>query len=396
MKKTIFLLALLLSSSTLFAQNGVVKMGAYELTPIADNKTVAVKDQNRSSTCWAFCTVALIESDIAKSGKGDPILSEMWIVRNVYYEKVLRYVRMHGTIALSGGGAQQDVINAAGKYGLIPQDLYPGINYGEKGHVHGELDAVLLSFAKAIVKNPNKTISTAWTSALNSILDAYFGKAPQKFTYNGKEYSPKSFANELGFNANDYIYLTSFTHHPYNTHFPLEVPDNWNATLTYNLPLGQFESVTEEAVRNGYTISWATDVSDKGFKHAKGLALYPETEVKNMDNSERARWESLTPKEQSSIYDFVTILKEKQVTEAERQQMFDNYQTTDDHGMQISGLYKAQNGDLFYKVKNSWNTDNSAGDGFLYVSKPYVRAKTTTVLFNKKALSPATLKSIGL
>ncbi len=394
MKKLSLLAGAIMMASSLFAQDKV-KLGAYQLSAIKDNPSTSVKDQNRSGTCWCFCTIGMIENDILKSGKGEYDLSEMWIVRNAYYEKVVKYVRMHGALNLAGGGAQSDVVRTAGQYGLVPEEVYPGNSYGGDGHVHGEIDAVLYNFAKAVISNKNKGLSTAWKNALNGILDAYFGQRPEKFTYKGKEYTPMTFAQEIGFNADDYVYATSFTHHPYYQGFALEVPDNWNNSLTYNIPFEQFQEVAKEVVGNGYAISWAADL-DKGFKHGKGLALYPDVDVKNMDNSERDRWEKMTTKERNTLYDYEAVVKEKKVSEQEHQEMFDNYNTTDDHGMLFTGLYKDQNGNVYFKTKNSWNTDNSAAKGYLYTSELYFRAKTTSIMFNKKGLSEKTLKAIKL
>lgn len=394
MKKVHFITCAMLMVSSVFAQDKI-KLGAYELTPIVENESTSVKDQHRSSTCWCFCTIGMIENDIIKYGKGTYDLSEMWIVRNNYFDKIVKYVRMHGALNLSGGGAQQDVITAADKYGLVPEEVYPGNIYGNDGHVHGELDAILYAFANSIIKNNNKTLTTAWQNALNGILDAYFGERPENFEYKGKEYTPQSFAKSIGFDANDYIYMTSFTHQPYYTYFALEVPDNWNNALLYNAPFDLFQDVLQTVVKNGYSISWAADL-DKGFRHAKGLALYPEANTRAMDNSERSRWEKMTVKERQSIYDYKTIVKEKIVTEKEHQRMFDVYDTTDDHGMLLTSLYKDQNGTIYFKTKNSWNIENSDAQGWLYTSAPYIRAKTTSVMFNKKALDNKTLKALKL
>ena len=394
MKRLALLAGAMVFATSIFAQEKVT-LGAYELTPIAENKATSVKDQNRSSTCWCFCTIGMIESDIIKMGKGTYDLSEMWIVRNNYYDKIVRYVRMHGKQNLSGGGAQADVVNTAGKYGLVPESVYTGNAYGADGHVHGELDRILYNFANSVIKNSNKGLSTAWKNALNGILDAYFGVRPETFTYEGKEYTPKSFAAAIGFNADDYIYMTSFSHHPYNTFFALEVPDNWNNSLLYNVPFELYQEMMQEVIKNGYSISWAADLS-KGFKHNKGLALYPDVDVKSMDNSERARWGQMSNEEKKDIYNYETVVKEKIVTAEEHQNMFDTYDTTDDHGMLLTSLYKDQNGTIYFKTKNSWNVDNSAAKGWLYTSAPYIRAKTTSIMFNKKALDKNMLKALKL
>ena len=394
MKKLLLVAAAVMVSATIFAQDKVT-LGAYELTSIVENESTCVKDQHRSSTCWCFCTIGMIENDIIKSGKGTYDLSDMWIVRNSYFDKIVKYVRMHGQLNLSGGGSQQDVINAARNYGLMPEEAYPGNEYGTEGHVHAELDQILYGFAQSVIKNRNGELSTVWKNALNGILDAYFGVSPEKFEYKGKEYTPMTFAEEVGFNADDYIYMTSYTHHPYFTYFALEVQDNWAGALLYNVPFEQYQELMQDVIKNGYSISWAADL-DKGFKHAKGLALYPDVDVKNMVGSERARWEKMNQKEKRSIYDYEQVVKEKIVTEQEHQRMFDVYDTTDDHGMLLTSLYKDQNGTVYFKTKNSWNVENSAANGWLYTSAPYIRAKTMSIMFNKKALTKNMMKALEL
>lgn len=394
MRKLLLLVAAIMVSATLFAQEKV-KLGAYELTRIVENESTCVKDQHRSSTCWCFCTIGMIENDIIKAGKGTYDLSDMWIVRNTYYEKIVRFVRMHGNLNLSGGGSQQDVINTAKVYGLVPESVYSGNEYGSEGHVHAELDHVLLSFAKSIIKNKNSNLSTAWKTALNGILDAYFGVSPETFEYNGKQYTPMTFAKEIGFNADDYLYMTSYNHHPYYTYFALEVPDNWAGAQLYNVPFEQYQELMQDVIKNGYSISWAAGL-DKGFKHAKGLALYPNVDIKNMEGSERERWEKMSIKDKKSIFDYNEVVTEKIVTEDEHQRMFDVYNTTDDHGMLLTSLYKDQNGTIYFKTKNSWNVENSVANGWLYTSAPYIRAKTMSIMFNKKALTEEMLKALKL
>lgn len=395
MRKISLLISALFITASLFAQDKV-KVGAYELTPIIDNASTCVKDQHRSSTCWSFCSIGLLENDILKAGKGTYNLSEMWIVRNNYYKRVIKYVRMHGKLHLGGGSSLGDVVTIGGEFGLVPEEAYPGNMYGKvsDGHVHAELDAVLLAFANTIVKNRNKELSTAWKNALNGILDAYFGVRPEKFTYKNVEYTPKSFAQAIGFNADDYVCMASYTQYPYFSYFALEVPDSWSNAPIYNIPFETLQVLMQDVIKDGYSISWAADL-DKGFKHSKGLALYPDVDVKNMDNSERDRWEKMTAKEKTSIYDYETVVKEKMVTADEFQTMYDNYDTTDDHGMLMTGLFEDQNGTVFFKTKNSWNVDSDQ-KGWLYVSAPYARAKTVAVLFNKKALDKKTLKALKL
>lgn len=379
-------------ASSTWAQ--VSKVGPYEFTVEKEIPHTEVRDQNRTGTCWAFAATGLVESEVIRNGHGSIDLSEMWIVRNAYFEKVVKYVRMGGTINFGQGGNAHDEFDIIAKYGIVTEEAYPGNEYGEKdGHVHGEVAAVLQAFAQTIVKNPNRTLSTAWHTALNGILDSYFGKMPEKFSYKGKEYTAKSFVNYLGINPADYITLTSYSHHPYYTQFAIEIPDNWAWGKSYNLPLNEFTQATIDALKAGYAVCWDSDVSEKGFKHALGFALLPETDVKNMDNSERARWENVPAADMTkNIYNFKAIVPEQKVTQEARQLTFDNFQTTDDHLMLFVGLYKDQNGKDFFKVKNSWNTDNSVAEGFLYSSVPFFEMKTISVTLNKNSL-PAVLKT---
>lgn len=370
----------------------------YVFTDIKVNPITDVRDQARSGTCWAFSTLASVESDIIKNGKADTTLdlSEMWIVRHAYLDKMIKYVRMHGKAELGQGGNAHDVPNMIEKYGIVPENVYPGLNYGTDSHVHGEIDAILKAYADAVVANPNRTISTAWIEGANGVLDAYFGKCPETFEVDGKTYTPESYAEALGINRDDYINVTSFTHHPFGEMFALEIPDNWAWELSYNVPLEDMMAIIDEVVENGYTVGWGSDVSEKGFAYTKGFAVLPETDIESMANNEQARWVNLTPEQISEqMYKFDNPVPEKTVTQQMRQQMFDNYTTTDDHGMQIFGIAKDQNGNKFYKVKNSWGT-NQIYDGCFYASAPFVAAKTTTVSFNKNALSQATRDKYGI
>lgn len=372
----------------------------YTFTEVIDNYATPVKNQYRSGTCWCYSALSQVESDVVKR-KGDNYrdidLSEMWIVRNTYFDKVMKYVRMHGETNLSQGGAAHDVINMIDAYGIVPEEAYPGLNYGTELPVFGELDLVLINFAKSIVENPNKTLTTAWVPALNAILDSYFGKAPEKFTYKGKEYTPKSFAQELGINGSDYVAVTSFTHHPFGEKFILEVPDNWMWGSFLNLPLEDMVAIADEAVKNGYTITWASDVSEKGFEHGRGFAVLAATKAEEMDNNERDKWEKKSTQELADSYGkFKEVIPERNVTQESRQKEFDNYQTTDDHGMHITGIYKDQRGEQFYKVKNSWSTDNSKYDGYFFCSMPFFKAKTLNILVHKDALSQATKAKYGI
>ncbi|MDK2909272.1 MAG: bleomycin hydrolase [Bacteroidales bacterium] len=356
----------------------------------------SVKDQYRSGTCWSFSTLSFFESELIRAGKGEFDLSEMFCIRDAYEKKAERYVRMHGSLNFGGGGAFHDVLHTIVQRGIVPENIYPGLNYGENKHVHGELDAVTKAYVDAIIKNPNRKLSTVWLEGFKGILDAYLGKVPEKFNYNGKEYTPRSFADMLGIKEDDYICLTSYTHHPFYKKFILEVPDNWAWGELYNLPLDDLMEVMDYALENGYSVAWAADVSEKGFAYNKGLAVIPETDVAELTGSEKARWEKLTEKERASqMYNLDRIVPEKKVTQEMRQKEFDNYQTTDDHGMHMVGYGFDQFGNKYYYIKNSWGADNKF-DGYFYASVPFVRLKTMDIMVHKNAIPPAIRKKLGL
>jgi bleomycin hydrolase len=313
-------------------------------------------------------------------GKKQYDLSEMYIVRHTYEKKAEMYARMHGSSNFAGGGEYGDVITGVREAGLVPDAAYPGLNYGETSHSHGEMDGVLKGYMDVLVKRSK--LSTAWMSGLKGILDAYLGKNPSTFTYDGKSYSPASFTKELGLNPDDYICLTSFNHHPFYMEFVLELPDNWAAGLFYNVPVEDMMQIIDNSVMNGYSVAWASDVSDRGFSMKEGMAIVP---AKN--------WNEMTPEESAKA--FAGPQTEKVITQELRQKEFDNYSTTDDHGMHIVGIAADQAGNTFYKVKNSWGITGKY-DGFIYVSKAFIALRTTNIMVNKNAIPSAIAKKMGL
>lgn len=258
----------------------------YRFTDVKILPVTPVKDQSRSGTCWCYSTLSFLESEILRAGGPELDLSEMWIVRNIYFEKAVKYVRLHGSLNLAVGGQAHDVLHGIEAYGIVPEEVYPGLNYGYDKPNFDEIDAVIKAYADAVIKAGGKRsdsrLTTAWQAGLNGILDAYFGPMPGKFTYRGREYTPASFAASLPIDLGDYIEFTSFTHHPFYTEFAMEVPDNWNWDKVWNVPLDEFMQIIDNSLEKGYTISWGTDVSEKGFSRTKGLGIVPEADLEGM------------------------------------------------------------------------------------------------------------------
>ncbi len=371
----------------------------YRFTDTKTIATTAVKNQNRSGTCWCYSTLSFLESEILKAGGKEMHLSEMWIVRHSFMEKGEKYLRMHGSLNFAEGGAAHDVTEGIKRYGIVPFEAYPGLNYGTTLPDFNELSAVLKAYLDAVLKageRREKHLTTAWKRGFNAILDAYFGECPEKFTYEGKEYTPAEFAASLPIEMDDYIDISSFTHHPFYERFILEVPDNWMWGTVYNLPMEEMMAVVDHALAEGYTVAWGTDVSEKGFSRTLCLGIIPEADVESMSGTEAEKWGKLTDREkEAALYSFDKPGKERRITQQMRQEAFDNYQTTDDHGMLIMGTAVDQAGNAYYKVQNSWGT-NSRYDGFWYFSKPFVAYKTTDIMVNKKALPKEIAKKLGL
>lgn len=385
------LVVTLFISASIFAQSG------YTFTDVKRLPATPVKDQYRSGTCWSFSGISFFESELLRMGKGEFDLSEMFSVRVCYAEKAQKYARLNGTINFAGGGGFNDVTMTFSKFGMVPDEAYPGLNYGKDKHVHGESDAVLKGYMDAVIKNENKELSTAWFPAFQGILDAYFGKYPETFTYKGKSYTPKSFQAELGLNMDDYVMISSFSHHEFYKPFILEVPDNWGWGEVYNVKIDELTEIIDYAVDKGYTVAWACDVSEKGFSWKNGLAVVPSEEIADLDGLEKSKWEALSPREKTDLfYDFSKIRKEKTITQELRQKSFDNLTTTDDHGMHITGISTDQNGTKYYIVKNSWNVDGNSYKGYLNASQAFVKYKTTSLLVHKESIPKEIRKKLGI
>lgn len=388
---SVFMLAAILSSS-MYAQDN----DGYQFTTVKEVKISPVKNQNRTGTCWCFSGLGFLESELLRMGKGEYDLSEMFIVNHSYKDKADKYVRLHGYLNFAQGGSFGDVLYAAKHYGLVPESVMNGLNYGETMHVHGEMESAAANYLEAIIKNPNRKLSTAWKKGFDGIIDAYLGELPEKFTYNGKEYTPKSFAEELGLNIDDYVSLTSFTHHPFYSAFPIEVQDNWRWDLSYNLPIDELMQVFDNAINNGYSVAWASDVSEKGFSR-NGVAVAADIESMERSGSDQDRWLGLsqTQKDQEIKKMLEKPCQEIKVTQELRQEEYDNYKTTDDHGMLIYGIAKDQTGKKFYMVKNSWGTD-SKYKGTWYASETFVAFKTMNIVVHKNAIPKEIRAKLGI
>lgn len=369
----------------------------FKFTEVKINPTTPVKDQNKSGTCWAFSGISTLEDDILRKGGGEVDLSEMFVVRNAYIDKAKKYMRTNGNINFAQGGAFSDVLYITEDYGAMPEEAYTGLNYGEKKHAHYEMEAALKAYLNAVMSQGKRTgkLTTAWLPGFVAILDSYLGKLPETFTYKGKTYTPQSYAKAVGLEPEKFMIFTSFTHHPFYESFDLEIPDNWTWSESINVPMADLEAITDNALNNGYTVFWGADVSEGGFKYNKGYAVLPaEKTEKDMTDTELSRWVKMSDSDRArSRFDIKGPVKEKTVTQESRQEAFDNFQTTDDHGMVIIGIAKDQNGNKFYKVKNSWDT-NQIYDGFFYVSVPYFLEKTLNIGVRQEAVPQAIAKKL--
>jgi bleomycin hydrolase len=396
MKNVIFVIALVAIVSVSIAQEKE-QTDAYTFT---DEKVLAatpVKNQYRSGTCWTFAAASFIESELLRMEKGEYDISEMFFVRNAYHDHAIGYVRFHGKMNFTSGAEGWDVMDVVRKYGLVTEEAYPGLEYGEDMHVHSEMDHLLKSFVDGVIENKNKKLSPVWLKAFDGILDAYLGAYPYRFDVDGKSFSPESFRDKLGIDADNYIALTSFTHQQYYKSYVFESPDNWSYGSVYNLPLDEFSETIDQAINNGYTVAWAADVSEQGFNHRKGVAIIPDEQPEEIDGLEQAKWEEMSDREKKqAIYSLEHYVPEMKITPELRQAAFDNYQTTDDHLMHIIGLATDQHGNKYYKVKNSWGIKGSRFDGYFYASEAYVKYKTMSIMVHKEAVSKGLMNKMGL
>ena len=348
--------------------------GGFVFKDFVEVKTTEVKNQNRSGTCWSFGSISFLESELIRSGVADPNLSEMFIVRKAYSLKADEYVRRQGKYQFGPGGQFHDVIEIIKKYGILPESKYGGmaVEYGKP--VHNEMDAMAKAILDVVISNPNKKLSPNWRVAYEGTLDAYLGELPAD--------DPKVYAERLGLNWNDYVEITSYNHEEFYKPFNLQIPDNWMGGDYYNLPIDELAATVENALKNGYSVGWDADVSEPGFSFKNGVAILPVKEWSQMDKVQK-----------DTIFNSPS--EEVMVTQELRQEMYENYETTDDHLMHITGMCKDQNGTRYYVVKNSWGTDKNDCEGYIYVSEAYFRAKTVVLLVNKASIPKGISKKLG-
>lgn len=367
----------------------------YEFTVVADIEATEVQSQGRTGTCWSFSALSFIESEIMRLGGGKHELSEMFIVRNTYADKAEKYVRMHGYLNFGPGGAFHDVSEMIKAHGIVPLEAYTGRPAGEETFNHGEMDHVLHGMVKAVVDAEQKTLTPLWKPAYNAVLDTYLGEMPTTFSYRGKEFTPKSFAKSVKFNADDYVFISSYTHHPFYEDFIIEVQDNWMMKSVYNVPMDEMIEVIDHALVNDFSIAWASDVSEKGFSFRDGLALVPLDGAKiRKSGKDNKNFSDAGAAKESTVFE--APCEEKEITQEMRQKAFDNYETTDDHGMHMTGIVKDQTGKSYYIIKNSWGTDNNDCDGYFYASQAFVEYKTMDIMLHKDALPKSLRKKLGI
>ena len=369
------------------------KAPEYEFTTVKENPVTSIKNQYRSGTCWCYSALSFIESEILRTKGQEVDLSEMFVVGRSYHDRAVKYVRLDGHLNFAAGSSFGDVLHVIKDYGIIPQDVYSGFNYGTEMPEQSELDAVLKGYVDAARTNPNKKLTTAWVNGLDGILDAYFGEAPETFTVNGAEYTPESYRDHLGINYDDYVNITSFTHHPFYEPFIIEVCDNWRWDSAYNLPMDEMMEVMYNTIDKGYTIAWGSDVSENGFTR-DGLAVMPVEKKKAAAGSDQERWVGKAA-EQPEQEVKAELPEEMTITQEMRQEGYDRKTTTDDHGMHIYGLAKDQNGNQYFMVKNSWG-ETGKYKGVWYASDAFVRYKTLNIVVHKDALPKHIAKKLGI
>lgn len=367
-------------------------------TIVKENPITSVKDQNRSGTCWAYSTLSYFESEILKNTGKTYDLCESFVANKDYMDRAIQVVRYHGDMQFSQGGSAYDVYYVLKNYGICPEDAmpFPGSLYGDSLNNFNEFFSLLEPYVEGIATNKASKISGQWKVGFQGILDAYLGKCPENFTYEGKNYTPKSFASSLGLNMDDYVTITSYTHHPFYSQFVVEVQDNWRNPASYNLPMDEMMQIIDNAVMNGYTVAWGGDVSEPGFTR-DGLAyMIDAKKMQSLQGSDMARWLGLSAAKRRNLIDSLGCnVPEVQPTQEMRQERFDNWELTDDHGMLIYGIAKDQNGKEYYMVKNSWG-EAGKYKGTWYMTKTFIAANTMDYMVNKNAIPANIRKKMGI
>ena len=399
MKKTFLLAIAAMMTLGVFADDQKKEKDPNEpvFTTIVANPITSIKNQARSGTCWAYSTLAFFESEILKKTKKNIDLCEMFVANKDYMDRAVLKVRMHGDAQFSQGGSAYDVFYVLKNYGICPEDAMPlpGTMYGDTLNNFNQFFKVMEPYVDAIAKSESKKLNQTWKVGFQGILDAYLGKCPETFTYEGKNYTPKTFANSLGLNWDDYVSITSYTHYPFYTEFPVEVQDNWRQGFSWNLPIDEMARIIDNAIRNGYTVAWGGDVSEDGFTR-NGLALLYDAKGESLEGSDMAKWLKLSPYEKMNKLSELGInAPEMTPTQEKRQEEYDNWTLTDDHGMLIYGIAKDQNGKEYYMVKNSWG-ETGKYKGTWYMSKNYIVAKTMDYMVNKNAIPKDIRKKMGI
>ena len=399
MKKTFLLAIAAMMTLGVFADDQKKEKDPNEpvFTTIVANPITSIKNQARSGTCWDYSTLAFFESEILKKTKKNIDLCEMFVANKDYMDRAILKVRMHGDAQFAQGGSAYDVFYVLKNYGICPEDAMPlpGTMYGDTLNNFNQFFKVMEPYVDAIAKSESKKLNQTWKIGFQGILDAYLGKCPETFTYEGKTYTPKTFANSLGLNWDDYVSITSYTHYPFYTEFPVEVQDNWRQGLSWNLPIDEMARIIDNAVRNGYTVAWGGDVSEDGFTR-NGLALLYDEKGESLEGSDMAKWLKLSSYEKMNKLSELGInAPEMTPTQEKRQEEYDNWTLTDDHGMLIYGIAKDQNGKEYYMVKNSWG-ETGKYKGTWYMSKNYIVAKTMDYMVNKNAIPKDIRKKMGI
>ncbi len=393
MKKVIVCaLAILCTMSAMARKDKKAKEEGFKFKTVKELPITPIKDQNRSSTCWSFSGVAFLEAELLRMNKGEVDLAEMFIVHHCMMDRAELYVRLHGNATFSPGGSFYDVLFVMDKYGLVPQSAMNGIMYGEELPVHNELDAVARGYVDAIAKNPHSKLTPVWKQGLEAVYNTYLGECPEKFAVDGKDMTPKTYADELGLKKEDYISLTSYTHHPFYSSFSIEIEDNWRNGQSYNLPIDELMEVMRNAINTGYTFAWGADVSELGFSR-DGIAVVPDNaKAAELSGSDMARWTGMSAVDKRAELTSKP-LPEMDITQDMRQIAFNNWTTTDDHGMLIYGIAKDQNDKPYFLMKNSWGTEGKY-KGIWYVSEAFAKYKTMNILVHKDAVPAHIMKKL--